>query len=91
MAHGMGDESMSDFWEGWGGLTAIIGLMLAAVLALVLFIVVAFAFFGDRPSCDATARAMEAPHQWGFWTGCLIQVDGRLIPLDAYKVVRPTQ
>lgn len=81
------DGGMNDFWEEWWGVFVVLGLaLIAAVLVLV-----SLAIFFDRPSCEATARAMEVPHQWEFWTGCMIQVDGRLIPLDAYKVVRATQ
>ena len=46
------------------------------------------ALYADRASCHATAEAMDVNWSWGVWQSCMIMVDGKSIPLSAYKVVK---
>lgn len=49
---------------------------------------ISFAMYADRKSCHATAEAMDVNWSWGVWQPCMIVVDGKSIPLSAYKVVK---
>ena len=42
----------------------------------------------DRSSCYSQADAMSVNWSWGILQGCMIVVDGKNIPLSAYKVVK---
>lgn len=75
----------------WDDVKAI-GFLMGAVFLLVGLIgtlIIGVAVVMERKTCLATGSAMGGPHRWGFWTDCMIEVDGRWVPLSAYKVVRP--
>lgn len=38
----------------------------------------------DRARCNSRFGSFE--HKWGYWSGCLIQVDGKWIPSESYYV-----
>lgn len=40
----------------------------------------------DRTRCSATAEQIGVAHDYGFWSGCVVEVDGTWIPLDNYRV-----
>lgn len=43
----------------------------------------------DRRSCAESAAAMGTTYSHNVWTGCLVaDDDGRMVPLDNYRVVR---
>jgi hypothetical protein len=38
------------------------------------------------PSCNAATQEIGFPHKWGFWSGCMIEVEeGQWIPLENYR------
>lgn len=64
-----------------------------AVIAVSLFVViisamVSIALYTDQASCRGQSEAMGVSWSWGAWRGCMIVVDGKNIPLSAYKVVK---
>ena len=61
-----------------------------AFCALVIGLLFGTAYALSRESCRQTAEAMGVPHAYVF-AECMIRVDRRLVPLDAYKVVRPAR
>lgn len=63
-------------------------IIFLGLLAVVVGGITSFALYADRASCHATAEAMEVNWSWGVWPGCMIVVDGKSIPLSAYKVVK---
>lgn len=63
-------------------------------LLFIVFVIALFAGVGalalwmDAQSCEAKATAMQRPHTWGVWTGCMIQAkDGQWVPIDNYRVI----
>ena len=71
------------YWEDYREI-----LIIFATLAVVIGGLVTLVALGERKSCAIVADQMGVPHQWGFWTDCMIQVNGRWIPLDSFRVQR---
>lgn len=40
----------------------------------------------ERAQCSSTASAMGLEYRYSILTPCLVNVDGKFIPLDAYRV-----
>jgi len=66
------------------------GFIGAALLGALLFVAGLFAVANlmSRLGCEATAAQMGVEHRYSVWTDCMVRVDERWIPLDAYKVVK---
>ena len=60
----------------FGIFLAVIGAIIGGMMALA------------RSSCHAQADAMSVNWSWGPLQDCMIVVDGKNIPLSAYKVVK---
>lgn len=46
------------------------------------------AYVIDRVTCRSQAEAMNVPSSFGLFQRCMIVVDGKTIPLEAYKVIK---
>jgi hypothetical protein len=55
-------------------------LFVSGAAVLVGAIIFATAWGVARPSCMAKGEAMGIETQWGFYTGCMINVRGQLLP-----------
>jgi hypothetical protein len=75
---------MSDLWDDLFLPLLIILGSIFGVLAVVIAIAMHFAAIG----CEVRGNAMGLPSQWGFYTDCMVQVDGKWIPLDKYRITR---
>ena len=56
-----------------------------AIYALLIFGAFAGAFTTDYYSCKKTSNAMGLNSQWSVWTSCMVQVNGKMVPLDSYR------
>lgn len=75
---------MREFMEDLGiPLAIMFGVLLLAVM--VIGIPVALA---ARGACASQAAKMDVPYSWGPLQDCMVQIDGKWILLDAYKVVK---
>lgn len=72
-----------------GMLLTILLIILIAVVCTTLIVTAFLAIVPplDRQMCMNKAEAMELEWRWGFWTGCLIRIEDRWIPLDQYEVI----
>lgn len=63
---------------------AIVVLLIAGVfLALIML-----GYQTEKMACEAIADAMSVRHKYSFWTGCMIEHDGKMIPLEALRVMQ---
>lgn len=75
---------MSDLWDHLFLPLLIILGSIFGVLAIIIAIAMHFAAI----RCEVMGNAMGLPSQWGFYTDCMVQVDGKWIPLDKYRITR---
>lgn len=66
---------------------AVLVIIVAALCSFILAISAPF-YLGARYSCGVQAEAMGMNWSYGLWQDCMIVVDGRSIPITAYKVVK---
>lgn len=60
------------------GLFALfIGALLTGIIVLV--------YWGYSTSCYQIAEQMHVRHQFGFFTDCMIEIDGQWVPLSKYR------
>ena len=62
---------------------AIFIAILLAVIALLLFICIK----SDEVSCRSKAQKMGFECDWGIEYGCMINVNGKWMPIKAYRVM----
>lgn len=63
-----------------------IGLIAIAVSVALIGLLLGAATGADRIGCERSAEAMQRVHRYGFFEGCLIQLnDGTFVPLDQYR------
>lgn len=57
------------------------------ILIIILFIslIIGLAAWILYKSCTAQGEIMGLTTNWGFWTECMVTVDGQTYPLDVYK------
>jgi len=68
----------------------LFGLLLIAFIAVAIVIGILAGIYAliDPPLCAGMAREMGMPHQWKFWTGCMIEPEpGKWVPLDKWRYV----
>jgi hypothetical protein len=68
-----------------------IGVPIAIILALFLMIfgpIGALIVWSQSAQCSAQGTKMGVPSSWGFIQDCMVQVDGRWIRMDAYRIVK---
>ena len=66
---------------GWTATLVVLGILFIATLITVPIMWV------TAVGCRNTANNMSVPHQWAATSGCMIQVDGRWIDIEQYRVV----
>jgi len=71
-------------------LSTIVGFLVGFVIVVLTLIGIPIAFAMNH-TCHSTADKMGFESDWGFWTGCMIEVDDRMIPLDRYLVNNPRE
>lgn len=60
-------------------------LLIAGALVGVLIIGLAYTF--GPPFCRAPAEKMGIDHDWGFWSGCMVEIEpGKWVPLETYRL-----
>jgi hypothetical protein len=65
---------------------AVGAVVLAMVLGLSMIVYAAYSIQGRQ--CEARARMMGFPHDYGWLTGCMIEHQpGRWIPSERYRVI----
>ena len=47
----------------------------------------AFTYTIESMQCSAVATEMGVPYKYGLFTGCLVKVEGKYIPLTNYRVM----
>ena len=68
----------------------LLGYLLVAVIVIVVLgigLVLAINPIMAR-GCRDAAQIMNVDYRYSFYTGCLIQIDGKFIPYDSYIVVK---
>ena len=68
------------------------GVLIAILVFIILFSIVSVAVLLisyplELYSCKQTSNAMNLDYKYGFWSGCLVQVDNRWIDIDNYNEV----
>lgn len=79
-----GGREMRDFWEDVGLPITVIGVLLIGLLAL-LMVPVGFVTYA---ACGSQATKMDLQYSWGPLQDCMVNVDGKWMLLDSYKVIR---
>ena len=67
-------------------LIAIIAI-LSIIVGTVVFISGALHFV-NRPNCKLMGDTMGYESYWSIRTSCMIKVDGKLIPIGSYRVIK---
>lgn len=70
---------------GFGFSLVMVGIVVAC-LAFIAAVVMPISYVVQAKSCDEKTKAMDLSGEFGFWTGCIVDVDGTKIPLDKYIV-----
>lgn len=72
-----------DFSDKYPLTTILLGIfgIITGLFLIVTFIFVVFA----RPACIKKAYLYNTPTNWDFYTGCYIQKDGKMIPMEIYE------
>ena len=74
---------MAEIWKGWemrdDAEQAIAAFVLIAIL-------LAGSYAWGAMKCSAKADAMKVRHEFGIMTGCLIEHDGAMVPLENLRV-----
>jgi hypothetical protein len=79
-------------WEWWvytwDDLREILLFLGGVLLGIgVLVGVVTYGIYrGERYSCGRKADKMGLEHDYGFWTECRVEINGRYIDIDDYRV-----
>ena len=63
---------------------SFLAFMIGGLLALVV-IAVGITYVVNGASCRATAEVMRVPARFSLLTDCMIEFEGRWIPLDSYR------
>jgi hypothetical protein len=71
-------------WNDWLGVVVFIFLALGAFFGIAIWV----GMMLDKTACQTKADAMGFFWTWSPMQDCLISVDGGMIPIDAYKVVK---
>lgn len=66
---------MREFFIAWLLLTGLFTVMFLAVYTV------------EGLKCEAQAQEMGVAYKWGYWTGCMVEVNGRFIPLKNYRML----
>lgn len=77
---------VQDVWDDYYDLFIVFVVMFGGIALLVGFLM-GGDYFWSRYECGRKADKMELEHDYGFWTGCRVEVNGRLIDMDDYRVV----
>ena len=72
-------------WDDFKHLLTIIIIIL--FIAIFLFFIFGSAYLADKKICKEKAILMDVPYHYGFWTDCMIKIDGKLRPLKYYRIV----
>ena len=56
-------------------------------LALVFGVFVGIVLVLDHKTCDEQTKYIELPHTWSAWTSCMVEQDGKWIPLENWRYV----
>ena len=67
--------------------TKILGISLIVILTMIGF-VVGFVALLANATCTSRSSIMGLQSSWGILQDCMVQVDGKWMPLDSYKVIR---
>ncbi len=67
-----------------------IGIPVMICFAIMIFIFGLIGVWVSSAQCRQQADKMGVPHSWGVVQDCMVQVDGKWIKMDAYKVVKVT-
>ena len=59
---------------------AIISMLVLALLTVVTYVPASI-------SCDSRATKMGMPFSYGLLEGCMVRVEGRWVPIEAYRVI----
>lgn len=62
--------------------------ILAAVIITPIAGILGLGMWVDFASCASQASKMELASSWGPLQDCMVQVDGKFMPLKSYKVVK---
>lgn len=69
-------QRLEDFLTAISIALVIIGFFVVLVVGGILGI--------DRNACIAEATVLELEYDWGFFSGCNVEVDGTFYPIDQY-------
>ena len=64
-----------------------LGVVFLVMIGFVCVIFVPIGWAGYA-QCASQASKMDVPYSWGILQDCMVQLDGKWIPLDSYKVVK---
>lgn len=68
----------------WELLAAI--MIISVVMVMTIVGITAGVYVSEKKACSDTAKEMVVDSKYGFWTGCLINVQGNWIHLDSYII-----
>jgi hypothetical protein len=65
-------------------IATITGILLIIIL-LIIVPAMTFQNYIDKQSCEQIATANNIQHQYRWTSGCLLSINGKMIPLENYK------
>lgn len=70
------------------------GCFISIILLIVVVLfapIIGLGVWATSTSCRQQADVMGVEHQWGFFTDCMVKIDGKWIPLSSYVSVEKNQ
>lgn len=61
---------------------------IAVIFTVIVGLVLALTFAIEKPNCKYTADLMGYESYFSLSTQCMIKVDGKLIPIRSYRVIK---
>ena len=76
---------MKDFLYFCANICATVMGFLALFIVFIVFPFSTFVNYISETSCEQIASANNIKYQYHFASGCLLNINGKMIPLDNYK------
>ena len=62
-------------------------IVLIIVTVLTIGLLLIFLFAMSAASCSAIAHEAKLKHTWSVMTGCMVEVNGKMVPLDNWREI----
>lgn len=79
---------MKRWLNDWFIPIVLLAALFFAVCGVIFGAVYGLSYLADRGMCERAANRLQSEDwDWGFTTGCWVEYEGRMFPLDAVRAV----